>query len=163
MAMLNPARSATAPMHAPSVVAGEDTAEQLRDQLTIERLSSAVAELPDLKLLRFDSDWWDGQAHGPCLVISFGSSSNRRRVVETAGDAVVVPLSRRRAGRELAARRAPGRAELGIPPQRLALDDVVLDAVGDAVRCGSGHCGALRPIDSTQRCPVCGHPAPLGE
>jgi hypothetical protein len=139
-------------MHAP---AGGDDVE-LRDRLTIERLRNEVDGLPDLRVVDFNADWWDGQAHAPCLVVSFGRSGVRRRVVETGGSALVLPFSRRRAGRELAARRAPRRVEIGVPPPRLAIDDVVLDADGDAVRCGGGDCGAMRPVDAAGPCPLCG-------
>jgi len=133
-----------------------DPDERLRDQLTIERLTGAVDGLPDLQLLDFDADWWDGQAHSPCLVVSYGNAGVRRRVVETGGDTVVLPASRRRAGRELAARRAPRRPEIGLPPARLPLDDIIVDAEHDAVRCGYQGCVAMRPVGATDPCPVCG-------
>jgi hypothetical protein len=115
-----------------------------------------VADLPELRIVEFSADWWDGQAHEPCLVVAFGASGVRRRVVESGGDAVVLPLRRRRARREMARLRAPRRAEIGVPPPRIALDDVVVDADDDAVRCGRRECGAMRPVAAQGPCPLCG-------
>lgn len=135
--------------------ATDDSAE-LRDRLTVERLSREVEGLPDLQVLKFDHEWWDGQAHTPCLIVSFGHSGVRRRVVETNGDALVLPFARRRASRELAARRSPRRPEIGVPPQRPAGDDVTLDASDDAIRCSGPQCGAMRAVGDAGPCPVCG-------
>lgn len=135
-----------------------DDSADLRDRLTVERLSREVEGLPDLRVLRFEPEWWDGQAHTPCLVVSFGHSGVRRRVVETSGDALVLPFARRRASRELAARRSPRRPEIGLlPPQRAARDDVVLDAADDAIRCSGPQCGAMRAVGDSRPCPRCGH------
>lgn len=131
-----------------------DPAELLRDELTIQRLSSAVDDVAELRLLGYDATWWDGQAHTPCLVVESGATGDRHRVVETAGLALVVPFRRRRAKRELAARRLPRRPEIGVPPQRQD-NEVVIDATVDAVRCSSAQCGALRPVVD-DACPLCG-------
>jgi hypothetical protein len=138
--------------------AAADPAQLLRDELTIARLTEEVDGAPEIRLLDYDPTWWDGQAHTPCLVVSLGNG-DRRRVVETGGLALVLPFRRRRAKRELAARRLPHAVELGVEPmpavpeQRAA---TVIDATVDAVRCGSAQCGALRPVGS-EACPLCGH------
>jgi hypothetical protein len=130
-------------------------AERVRDGLTRERLAEAVEHLPRLEILGFSTDWWDGQTHVPCLVVRGGRRGRRLRVVETTGECVVVPFTRRTAERWLAARRRPGRAELGIPAQRRA-SDVVVDASSDTVRCATPSCGVLVPVDAPGPCPRCG-------
>jgi hypothetical protein len=132
-----------------------DTA--LRDRLTIERLAQAVADLPAVEIVGFDAHWWDGQAYGPCLVVRDTPAGLRRRVLETGGTAVVLPFRRRKASRELALRRAPRRVELSqAPAPRAPLDDLVVDAEGDVVRCPGRRCGAMRSVETTGPCPVCG-------
>jgi hypothetical protein len=126
-----------------------------RDVLTRARLAAAAAHLPGLQVLTFDPDWWDGQAHVPCLVVRGGRRMRLLRVVETAGECVIVPFSRRLAERWLATRRAPQRAELTVPAQRPPLD-VVLDAYADVLRCRGRGCGALLPVGWDCACPVCG-------
>jgi hypothetical protein len=130
-------------------------ASTTRDALTRERLAAAGAHLSGLQVIGFRPDWWDGQAYAPCLVIRGGRLARRQRIVETAGEAVIVPFARRAAGRWLAARRRPGRAELTLPSQR-PQEDVVVDASTDVLRCVSSTCGALLPIDYEGDCPVCG-------
>jgi hypothetical protein len=126
-----------------------------RDELTRQRLVSAAGHLPGLTVLDFDSQWWDGQAHVPCLVVRGGRRMRLLRVVETSGECVIVPFSRRQAERWLAARRKPTRPELLVPAQRMAVD-VVLDAYADVLRCRGGGCGALLPVGWDCACPVCG-------
>jgi len=128
----------------------------LRDQLTQLRLLAAVAHLPDLTVEHFDRAWWDGQAQVVCLVVRGGRGMRRIRVVETAGECLVVPFSRRLAHRWLAARRRPRRAELDGVQRSGRRDDVVVDAWTDAVRCATAGCGALRPLAYPGCCPVCG-------
>jgi hypothetical protein len=135
---------------------GADPADELRDRMTMEWLAASVSDLPDVEVIRYEPGWWDGQAHDPCLVFRYGAAKARRRVVETGGDTVVVPFARRRASRQLAARRARPEPRLGPPPPRAALDDVVLDADHDAVRCGGSGCGAMLALDATGQCPICG-------
>jgi ribosomal protein L40E len=127
----------------------------LRDALTRRRLERAAAHLAGVEFLEFDNDWWDGQAHAPCLIVRGGRRGRMLRVIETAGEAVVVPFDRRTAQRWLAERRRPPRPELSMPAQRAA-DDIVLDASVDALRCPSRQCGALLPLDYAGACPVCG-------
>lgn len=126
----------------------------LRDALTRSRLEDAVAHLTDVDVVEFEPDWWDGQAHAPCLVVRGGRRHRLLRVVEAAGEALVVPFDRRAAQRWLAELRRPQRAELGIPAQRTPAD-VVLDAGEDVLRCESPTCGALLPVDHAGPCPVC--------
>ncbi|HEU5034599.1 MAG TPA: hypothetical protein VFT62_07575 [Mycobacteriales bacterium] len=130
-------------------------ASALRDELTRQRLTRAGAHLPGLEVLAFTPDWWDGQAHTPCLVIRGGRLSRRQRIVETGGECVIVPFDRRHAERQLARRRQPGRPELTVPAQRPA-EPVVVDAYVDVVRCTGRACGALLPVDYEGACPVCG-------
>jgi hypothetical protein len=164
MAIASPVR-VTGPLRPVSVTPPRPvpgaSGEGLRDEMTRERLAASVAHLPGLQVIGFDSDWWDGQAHVPCLVIRGGRRCRRLRVVETAGECVVVPFSRRTAQRWLAARRRPARIELGIPAQRRPgqadpATDVVLDAIHDVLRCRSRSCGALLPVGYAGGCPVCG-------
>jgi hypothetical protein len=108
-----------------------------------------------MTVLAFEQDWWDGQAHTPCLVVRGGRRGRLQRIVETGGDAVIVPFARREAGRWLATRRRVGRPELGIPPQRMPAD-VVIEADADAMRCPTPACAALVPIGHTGGCPACG-------
>ncbi|HWB65969.1 MAG TPA: hypothetical protein VG708_03965 [Mycobacteriales bacterium] len=129
---------------------------RLRDQLTIERLHAAVAQLADADVIGYDGNWWDGQTHDPCLLVRYGAGRDRLRVVETAGACVVLPFDRRSASRELARRRAPRRPELGIIRPRRPLDDATFDATVDVVRCSGDGCGALRPLDAVGPCPRCG-------
>jgi hypothetical protein len=134
------------------------SAAEVRDDLTRERLTAAAAHLPGLTVEDFVSDWWDGQAHGPCLVIRGGRGGRRQRVVETGGEAVIVPFARRTAERWLADRRKPRRVELVVPEQRTP-PDVTVDGVVDALRCPTPACGAMIPLDYVGGCPVCGDSA----
>lgn len=127
----------------------------LRDALTRSRLAGAVAHLAGIEVLEFSSDWWDGQAHAPCLVVRGGRRHRLLRVVESAGEAVVVPFGKRSAQRWLAQRRTPAPVELGIPAPRAATD-VVVDATSDVRRCTSPTCGALLPVGDVRDCPLCG-------
>jgi hypothetical protein len=124
------------------------------EDLTRERLVEAGAHLHDVEVLRFRSDWWDGQAHAPCLEVRGGRRSRRWRIVETGGECVIVPFTRRTAERWLARRRRPGRPEL-VPAQRQAID-ITVDATRDVVRCLTPSCGALLPVGYAGPCPVCG-------
>ena len=126
----------------------------LRDTLTRSRLAGAVANLAGVEVVEFSNDWWNGQAHAPCLVIRGGRRHRLLRVVETGGEAVVVPFDERAAARWIAQRRAPASAA-SIPAPRAA-GDVVVDATGDVQTCESPTCGALLPIDYDGDCPVCG-------
>jgi hypothetical protein len=128
----------------------------LRDALTRRRLLAAVGHLPGLTVEHFDREWWDGQARVACLIVRGGRRMRRLRVVETEGQCVVVPFSRRLAHRWLAARRRPRRAELDGVGRRTRGSDVVVDAWADAVRCGTAGCGVLRPLAYPGCCPVCG-------
>lgn len=151
----------TMAMHASAAErsAGSDPDIELRDRLTMERLCEAVADLPAVEVVGFDAHWWDGQAYGPCLVVRDPVARSRRRVLETGGDAVVLPFARRKASRELAQRRAPRRIELlEAPAQRGAMDDLVVDTDGDAMRCPGRQCGAMRVVGATGPCPLCGDP-----
>src|SRR3954463_14107430 len=107
---------------------------ELRGELTRRRLLAAVEHLPELTVEHFDRAWWDGQARVACLVVRGGRRMRRLRVVETEGQCIVVPFSRRLAHRWLAARRRPRRAELD-GARRTRRTDVILDAWADAVRC----------------------------
>jgi hypothetical protein len=126
-----------------------------RDELTRARLTGAAAHLPGLRVVSFDPQWWDGQSHVPCLVIRGGRRARLLRVVETGGECVIVPFSRRIAERWLAARRRPVRPELQVPAQRRSTD-VVLDVDADVLRCRGGSCGALLPVGWDCACPICG-------
>jgi len=126
-----------------------------RDELTRQRLVSAAGHLPGLTILDFDPEWWDGQSHVPCLVVRGGRRMRLLRVVETGGECVIVPFSRRQAERWLATRRRPARPELLVPAPRIAVD-VVLDAYADVMRCRGNACGALLPVGWDCACPVCG-------
>jgi hypothetical protein len=130
-------------------------ASPLRDELTRDRLAAAGAHLAGVQVLAFRPDWWDGQAHAPCLVIRGGRRSRLQRIVETGGECVIVPFARRTAERWLAARRRPRRVELRVPDQRRATD-VVVDASADVLRCLTPTCGALLPVGYEGPCPVCG-------
>jgi len=127
----------------------------LRDMLTRTRLEGAVAHLAGVEVLEFSGDWWDGQTYTPCLVVRGGRRHRLLRVVETLGEAVVVPFEKRSAQRWLADRRRPGRIEFSVPPQRAA-SDVLVDATVDVTRCPSPTCGALLPVGYVDACPVCG-------
>jgi len=132
-------------------------AERVRDDLTRSRLLAAASHLPGLEVLGYEPQWWDGQSHVPCLVIRGGRRCRRLRVVETTGDCVIVPFSRRMASRWLAARRRPRRVELSA--WSMPVDtrrDVVLDASSDVTRCVTTACGALLPVGYEGDCPVCG-------
>jgi hypothetical protein len=131
-------------------------ADEWRDELTRRRLLAAVDHLPGLSVESYEPDWWDGQAHVACLVIRGGRRTRRLRVIETEGECVVLPFSRRVAQRWLAARRRPHATELRSTPREPAAADVVLDASADAVRCPTPGCVALRPLDYPGCCPVCG-------
>jgi hypothetical protein len=128
-----------------------------RDELTRERLEAAAAHLTGMQVLAFRGDWWDGQSHTPCLVVRGGRRGRRQRVVETAGEAVIVPFARRQAGRWLAARRRPRPIELVVPAQRRP-DDVVVEVEveTDVVRCRTDRCGALLLVGYEGDCPICG-------
>jgi hypothetical protein len=130
--------------------------DALRDALTRSRLAGQVAHLIGLEEVGFDRNWWDGQSHSPCLVVRGGRGHRTWRVVETGGDAVVVPFERRAAGRWLAERRRPVPIELGVPAPRRAPDHLIVDATGDVVRCAAAGCGALLPVGYDGACPVCG-------
>src|SRR5206468_9070169 len=108
----------------------------LRDALTRSRLTGAVSNLVGVEVLEFSNDWWDGQAHGPCLVVRGGRRHRLLRVVETGGEAVVVPFHERTAARWIAARRAPGTSGPAVPGPRDA-GDIVVDAAGDVETCES--------------------------
>jgi hypothetical protein len=127
----------------------------LRDMLTRRRLVDAVAHLHDVEVIEFCGDWWDGQAHAPCLVVRGGRRHRLLRVVETGGEAVVVPFDARTAHQQLADRRRPMRSELSVPAQRPS-ENVVVDGFGDVLRCRSAGCGALLPLGYEGVCPVCG-------
>src|SRR5438067_4158052 len=122
-------------------------AARLRDELAARRLLAAVDHLPGLQVLSYDGTWWDGQAHVPCLVVRGGRAGRRMRVIETAGECVIVPFSRRLAAQWLAGRRRPQRVELGVVlalPARA--DAIVVDAWADVTRCRVGACGALLTV-----------------
>lgn len=125
----------------------------LRDALTRSRLAGAVANLAGVEVVDFSSDWWDGQAHGPCLVVRGGRRHRLLRVVETGGEAVVVPFDERTAARWIAQRRTPTSATI---PGPRAAGDIVVDATDDVQTCETPTCGALLPIDYVGDCPVCG-------
>jgi len=127
----------------------------MRDLLTRAHLENAVKHLVGVEVVEFSSDWWDGEAHSPCLVVRGGRRHRLQRVVETSGEAVVVPFERRVAGKWLAHRRRSPRPELGLPAPRRA-DDVVVDATADVRRCEGESCGALLPIGYEGACPLCG-------
>lgn len=129
---------------------GDPLPVDLRDALTRDRLEDAVAHLTDVDVVDFEQDWWDGQAHAPCLVVRGGRRHRLLRVVEAGGAALVVPFDRRTAQRWLAELRRPS-----VPPQRTPTD-VVLDADADVLRCPSPTCGALLPVGYDGACPVCG-------
>jgi hypothetical protein len=131
------------------------TSSPERDALTRARLTGAAAHLPGLKVVSFDPQWWDGQSHVPCLVIRGGRRARLLRVVETGGECVIVPFSRRLAERWLAARRRPVRPELSVPAQRQSTD-VVVDTDTDVLRCRGRGCGALLPLGWACACPICG-------
>lgn len=130
--------------------------EDLRDQLTRQRLLATVDHLPGILVESFDRGWWDGQVHVACIVVRAGRRMRRMRVVETNGDCVVVPFSRRLAHRWLAARRRPKLGELNVTLIRRHPQSVVVDGWNDAARCATRGCGALRPIGYEGCCPVCG-------
>ena len=129
--------------------------EQVRDELTRQRLQAVVSHLTGLTVESFDRAWWDGQVRVPSLVVRGGRHMRRIRVVETDGVCVVVPFARRLAHRWLAARRRPGQAELRLagPP---ATRTLVFDSWADAVRCATRGCAALRPLGYPGCCPLCG-------
>jgi hypothetical protein len=131
------------------------SATSVRDELTRERLEEAGSHLADVRVVGFTPDWWDGQSHAPCLVVRGGRRARLLRIVETAGECVIVPFAQRTAERWLAARRRPRRPELSLPAQRAAAD-IVVDASTDVLRCATPTCGALLPIDYAGDCPVCG-------
>jgi hypothetical protein len=124
----------------------------LRDALTRSRLAGAVSHLAGIEVLEFSSDWWDGQSHAPCLVVRGGRRHRLLRVVETAGEAVVVPFDKRSAQRWLAQLRHPA---LVVPAHR-EQGDVAVDAMSDVQRCAGASCGALLPVGYEGGCPVCG-------
>lgn len=142
-------------MGAPAWREDETLPADLRDALTRTRLAGAVAHLAGVEVLEFSSDWWDGQAHAPCLVVRGGRRHRLLRVVESAGEALVVPFDKRSAQRWIADRRRPAPIELGIPAPREA-GDVVVDATVDVQRCAGQTCGALLAVGYVGDCPVCG-------
>ena len=130
----------------------------LRDRLTRQWLATAVGT-SESDILEYDEAWWDGASFDPCVIVDV--DGRRVRVVETEGEVVVLPMSRRKAGRVLADRRRPHPAELTGPPPRVpsldTLQLVVVDAADDdVVRCSGRGCGALLPVDATGQCPRCG-------
>jgi hypothetical protein len=134
----------------------ESSPVALRDDLTRRRLLAAVGHLPGLTVEQFDRAWWDGQARVVCLVVRGGQRMRRMRVIETEGECMVVPYSRRLAHRWLAARRRPRRPELGTMPRGGRAGDLVVNGWSDAVRCSTAGCGVLRPLAYPGCCPVCG-------
>ena len=76
-------------------------------------------------------------------------------VVETGGEAVVVPFDERTAARWIAQRRTPGSAGATIPWPRTD-GDIVVDTAGDVQTCETPTCGALLPVGYEGDCPVCG-------
>jgi hypothetical protein len=134
---------------------GVPTPEGLRDELTRQRLLSVVDHLTGMTVESFDRAWWDGQVHVPSLVVRSGRHMRRIRIVETEGDCVVVPFSRRLAYRWLAARRRPRRAELDRTTPR-PVAGLVLDSWADAARCATRGCAALLPLAYPGCCPLCG-------
>ena len=131
--------------------------EELRDELTRQRLLSVVDHLTGMTVEGFDRAWWDGQVRVPSLVVRSGRHMRRLRIVETEGTCVVVPFSRRLAHRWLAARRRPRRAELDratTSTQRAA--GLVFDSWADATRCATRGCAALLPLTYPGSCPLCG-------
>ena len=128
----------------------------LRDALTRSRLAGAVANLAGVEVVDFNSDWWDGQSHAPCLVVRGGRRHRLLRVVETGGEAYVVPFDSRTAARWIAEHRAPAATGLAMPAPRAAADLVVVDAAGDVLTCENPTCGALLPVAYEGVCPVCG-------
>ena len=155
MSFASPAIRAPRPVavHVPPPTSPTPT--ELRDELTRARLLAAVAHLPGLTVEHYDRAWWDGQAHVACLVVRGGRRMSRMRVVETAGECVVLPFSRRLATRWLAARRRPRRPELAAA-RPTGATDIAVDARVDVLRCSSRGCAALRPLDDAGRCPRCG-------
>lgn len=130
----------------------------LRDRLTRDWLAAATGS-GDADIVEYDAAWWDGAAFERCLVIDV--DGRRLRVVETEGEVVVLPMSRRKAGRLLAERRRPRPAELTVsqprPPSLDTLQLVVVTAPDDDVRrCSGASCGALLPVNATGPCPRCG-------
>lgn len=135
-----------------------DAGCSLRDRLTQEWLASSVG-IAEADVVEYDAAWWDGTAYDRCVVVDV--DGRRMRIVEEAGEAVVVPMSRRAAARLLAERRQVRASELTVPaprpPSLEALQLVVLDADdSDVVRCSRPDCGALRPIADAAPCPRCG-------
>jgi hypothetical protein len=133
----------------------ESLSAGLRDELTRSWLAGAVSSLVGVEIVEFDNDWWNGGTYGPCLVVRGGRRHRLLRVVEDAGEAVVVPFERKRAQRSLARRHRELPAG-AVPQQRPADDTVALDASVDVVRCSGEGCGALLPIGYPGSCPVCG-------
>jgi hypothetical protein len=127
----------------------------LRDALTRSRLAGAVSNLVGVEVLEFSNDWWDGQAHGPCLVVRGGRRHRLLRVVESGGAAVVVPFDKRTAQRWIADHRRTAPADTAVPAPAEA-GDVVVDATVDVQRCAGATCGALLPVGYDGACPVCG-------
>jgi hypothetical protein len=135
--------------------AAAEAAEALRDQLTREWLEVAVSDR-HVDVLGYEPHWWGGQAYERCLVVKAGR--DRLRVVESGGQAVVLPFRRRAAGRVLGQQRRPVTGELTVPPGRSTAPMLVcIDADDDVRRCSAASCGALLPVDATGNCPRCGH------
>jgi len=127
----------------------------LRDALTRSRLTGAVSNLVGVEVLEFSNDWWDGQAHGPCLVVRGGRRHRLLRVVESGGEAVVVPFDKRTAQRWIADHRRAAPTDTGVTAPHQTVD-VVVDATVDVLRCARRTCGALLPVGYEGACPVCG-------
>lgn len=157
MTIASPAvRGAKRPLVTSAVPTAADAPEDLRDQLTRGRLLATVDHLPGIVVEGFDRNWWDGQVRVASVVVRAGRRMRRMRVVETNGDCVVVPFSRRLAHRWLAARRRPKFGELNAAVAQRDVQNVVVDGWNDAVRCATRGCGALRPVGYPGCCPVCG-------
>lgn len=131
----------------------ESLSADLRDELTRCWLVGAVSSLAGVEIVEFDNDWWNGEAYGPCLVVRGGRRHRLLRVVEDAGEPVVVPFDRRQAERWLS-RRHQAPAGISVPTQREP--EVTVDASDDVVRCRGEECGALLPVGYEGTCPVCG-------
>jgi len=142
-------------MGAPHWREDESLPADFRDMLTRSRLAGAVSNLAGVEIVDFNSDWWDGQTHAPCLVVRGGRRHRLLRVVESGGEAMLLPFDRRRAQRWLADRRRLPAPQLGIPAPRHE-DDVVVDATTDAIRCTTPTCGVLLPVGQAGDCPLCG-------
>ena len=147
-------RRIIASMAAPQWREDESLSADLRDALTRSWLAGAASSLAGVEILEFDNDWWDGESHAPCLVVRGGRRHRLLRVVETAGEAVVVPFDRRTAQRWISDRRRTP-PSVHVPAPRPP-EEIVLDATVDVVRCATAECGALLRVGYVGDCPVCG-------